>query len=608
MKQTVQFKIISILLIIAALILSTVFTSGTKFQIRADEIDEVQQEIDSQNSKLEQIRQDLEDSRKQLENLSSIRNSYYGELSSARADLNLIKSRLADNTAGIEKLDEDIGRINSLITRRVDQRNRKLQNIYFDLQIPLITEILKIKNINSFSKLWKYKEAGIRSDRENLNILNSQLSQLQSNLSQSRQLQEELSAMNEQIENNIASINQQIAGLNNQISYEQQRQSAMSGEMSEIQGNIEKLTAYQEELIRQKLLATQFNTSVGSIEQGIEALESPGFADGFVFFTYGYPHRVGMNQYGAYGRAKAGQPAEQILNAYYSGIKIDKDFETPETIPVQGYGDVDFQEYLKGLGEMPSCWDIEALKAQVIAARTYALNYIYYSWNGTEFTEKSPNPICTTQACQVYLGRPKGGECAENWYRAVEETENWVITYKNKPITAWYASTAGGYARSAQSVWGGYRPWALGMKDFDSGGNAFDGPNWGNSPWYHKSWGETSRGNPWLTNEETQDLFNALLLSEYSSDYNQFLTQPDKGGWSMDKIKEELQKLDISPVGKISAISTVDDGTGYIESVIIDSEGYGLKSFDGYQFRSMFNLRSLGTLVIWTSRFDVQKG
>lgn len=599
-------KIIPLSILLTAFLGVVLFIFQNAF-VYADEIDDVQKEIDAQNQKLAQIQTDLDSSKSYLESLKKNRSSLYSRLGGVEDEVEKINAEIENNQKEIETLGTSIQTTKTLLDARISQKNARVKNLYYQFKSPVWEILLNYSDLGKFTRLWEYKESGVASDRENLLNLNTELESLNTNFEKSKVLKEELTALNVELTAQVTELKTEIASANSMINSEQQRQTSLSSEMSNIKSSISNLTAKQQELIRQKLLATQFNTSVGSAEQGVQYLEAPGFTDGFAFFSYGYPHRVGMSQYGAYGRAKAGQTAEQILSAYFSNVQIDKNYAVPETIPVLGYGQINLQDYLKGLGEMPSCWDLEALKSQAIAARTYALNYIYYSWNGSEFAEKSPTAICTTQACQVYLGGWKGGTCAENWYKAVDETKNWVITYKGKPITAWYASTAGGYTRSAENVWGSYRPWALALKDFDAEGNAYDGPKYGNSPWYHKAWGKTDRGNAWLTNEETQDMFNAYLLSEFSSSYNQYLSPTDSGGWSRDAVVAELEKNGISPVGKISAIVMKDDGTGYIESVIIDSEKYGLKSFDGYKFRSMFNLRSIGTLVIWSSRYDVQK-
>jgi len=55
----------------------------------------------------------------------------------------------------------------------------------------------------------------------------------------------------------------------------------------------------------------------------------------------------------------------------------------------------------------------------------------------------------------------------------------------------------------------------------------------------------------------------------------------------------------------VKNISMKDDGAGFTTSVVLTSDNYSGKSFDGYKFKSVFNLRSPGTLIIWTSFYDV---
>ena len=92
-----------------------------------------------------------------------------------------------------------------------------------------------------------------------------------------------------------------------------------------------------------------------------------------------------MNQYGALGRAKAGQNYHQILESYFAGVGFEKR-DPNMRIKVQGYGEMALDDYLLGIYEMPGSWPIEALKAQVVAARSYALSY----------TNNGAKEICTT--------------------------------------------------------------------------------------------------------------------------------------------------------------------------------------------------------------------
>jgi len=170
---------------------------------------------------------------------------------------------------------------------------------------------------------------------------------------------------------------------------------------------------------------------------------NPGFSPAFAAFSFGAPHFKGMSQYGALGRAKSGQGFEQILKAYYGDIRIetvDTNFDLPTTI-----GNLPFEDnYLKGIAEMPAKWadegGWEALKAQAIAARSYALAY-----TGWRMGSRNPKEsICITEKCQVY----NSGKAANpgRWGDAVNETKGKIIVsnQSGEVVNAWYSSTSGG--------------------------------------------------------------------------------------------------------------------------------------------------------------------
>ena len=187
---------------------------------------------------------------------------------------------------------------------------------------------------------------------------------------------------------------------------------------SQLRQTIATLTNRQRQLLAEKLSSLNLPSSLGAgpLVCVDDRTLDPGFRPAFAFFTYGIPHRVGLNQYGAYGRAKAGQNYRDILNAYYANISFEKK-DPHMKIKVQGYGEKDLDDYLLGIYEMPGNWPIDALKAQVVAARSYALSY----------TNNGQGEICTTQACQVYKGGNKGGD----WEKAVHDTEGEVADIVN---------------------------------------------------------------------------------------------------------------------------------------------------------------------------------
>jgi len=88
---------------------------------------------------------------------------------------------------------------------------------------------------------------------------------------------------------------------------------------------------------------------------------------------------------------------------------------------------------------------IEALKAQAVAARTYVLR------NKGLFAARGYD-LCATAACQVYRGRSTESPLSD---RAVEETRGVVATYRGAPIDALYTSTCGGHTEDGENVFEG---------------------------------------------------------------------------------------------------------------------------------------------------------
>lgn len=120
---------------------------------------------------------------------------------------------------------------------------------------------------------------------------------------------------------------------------------------------------------------------------------------------------------------------------------------------------VDMEDYIKGVvpSEMPSSWEIEALKAQAIAARSYALaNLGKRASLGFDLKD--------TPEDQAY-----GGASAETvkTNAAVEETRDLVLTYNYKVVSAYYSASAGGHTINAKDVWGADVPYIRSVPSYD---------------------------------------------------------------------------------------------------------------------------------------------
>ena len=138
----------------------------------------------------------------------------------------------------------------------------------------------------------------------------------------------------------------------------------------------------------------------------------------------------------------SGAPLEIESRAYRGALEVFGNARHTLTV----VNELPLEEYLRGVvpNELsPTTFgQIEALKAQAVAARTYIQrNLGQYKNEGYD--------ICATDACQVYFGAQTEDPLAT---QAVVETRGVVATYDGKPINALYSSTCGGRTEDAENI------------------------------------------------------------------------------------------------------------------------------------------------------------
>lgn len=117
------------------------------------------------------------------------------------------------------------------------------------------------------------------------------------------------------------------------------------------------------------------------------------------------------------------------------------------------------EEYLYGVlpSEMPADWPAEALKAQAVAARTFAIHNIgRHAEAGFD--------LCATTHCQVYDGMTGESPATS---AAVDATNGQVLYYAGKPIYAAFHTSSGGMTENSEDVWGNYVPYLRAVHDDD---------------------------------------------------------------------------------------------------------------------------------------------
>lgn len=557
-----------VLFFVLTLSVLAIFSQAAKV-VRADEYDEVTKDLnsaikkhDEYSAKLAQYKKDLSATQAELAQLQADIDGVRASLVNINKNLEIRRVELKNKFElrdSIVRAQYQSGRLTDLefFLYAVSQVNGfRLSTLTYIFDKSLADEALKIidrlnTEISNFEKdkaAAEKLEADLEVDQKSLVALKA-----------------ELDAKRAQAETEVASLEQKIADL----------------------------SAKQAQILAEKA----GEGTVSGYEAPEYKLPDPpsGYHPAFVAMSYGaYTHYNGMSQYGAKGRADSGQKYKDILKHYYK-VSVKKQSGFPKKIKVEGQGEMDFQKYLYGLAEMPSSWNKEALKAQAVAARTYAYGFA-----------KSGKTICTTESCQVF-SKSKSDDPPGSWKSAVDDTKDEIL---DNPSTSQYSSTTGGYLN--QSGWD--------TKDGDSGdwpGDAYEKK--AKSPWFYKAWytkgytdgsDKCGRSTPWLNEEDMADILNAWRVwSKGSSSERSHITPVTTNCWggdpySHDEMKDKASKYS-GGYDEVSDVSVSQGNNGQTQTVRFKTNK-GDVSIDGDGFKRVFNLRAPGYVSLRSRLFDIE--
>lgn len=533
---------------------------------------------------LEEIEKQISDLTNQLQQSQAATTPLEAEVAKLQKQIASIQSQIKQYEGEIQELGQDIVSREKKIKTQYLILGAKVRDYYKKTRFysPLLT-LLSSQSAGELTRELTYKEATADEDKELIVSITREIMQLETDKKRLESDKVRLAALQKKIDGQKAFFEKEIAGAKKW--------------QQELSGKIATLTAKQQAILSEK--SGTFQTTVGDVPLADDSASrpdyNPGFSPAFAAFSFGAPHFKGMSQYGAFGRAKQGQNYETILKAYYgNGIEI-KDHNPDAQIVVEGYGSYSLEEYAKRIYEMPGSWGdeggMEALKAQAIAARSYAL-----ARGGT---------ICATESCQVFKPSPKGGR----WEEAVNATRGKVVYANGSPFSTWYASTSGGYQLSYSA--NGYS--TPGFWDTPSGQSGWTGQAYekvAGSPWFYKAWYKTrsgdacGRSHPWLNSEEMADILNAWVVL-FNGGGDSGRVTPESGCWGGSPYsKEELRGI-----GGFSSVSSVSVsyGNNGVTANLTFVTNKGNTTIAAADFKKAFNLRAPGRISLKSNLFNIEK-
>ncbi|MCY4104588.1 MAG: fibronectin type III domain-containing protein [bacterium] len=133
---------------------------------------------------------------------------------------------------------------------------------------------------------------------------------------------------------------------------------------------------------------------------------------------------------------------------------------------------LDLELYLRGVAEVPPDWPAEALRAQAVASRSYALHVALANRSSDKWN--APFDLYSTTMSQVYSGNtrefsPRNGP----WLQAIADTAGQVLAYGGEPALTLFTTSGGGYTEASGYAFNEQHPYLVAAPDPFTAGDPY---------------------------------------------------------------------------------------------------------------------------------------
>lgn len=599
------------------------------FPAYSGEIEDLEDQINQTNEELAKKKGILSDIEKKIAEISGSNYSLSQKISLINDEITKLKKSIDSTEADLNKKIAEIEEKQVLLEKKKESIDTFSSDLYIQSRYRMSQFFLSRDSWDGFVEGLFVKKRAITVLRDEVEKINGEFISLAESREALEKQKTELEEQKGDLDKSYALLAAEKAKLQKELNAQYSTKSSVSASIAELN---KQLSSSQKALIALRTGGTVINPD--SIPSGndlgsLKYFNSSAPSGYFGVFSFGaYTYRNGMSQWGAKARADAGQKYDQILKFYYPGFSLGRQ-TVPEKIKVQFCDpdpvtkqtvctkagkpyclnskivDYDFEDfYMRGIYEMSESWNLEVLKAQVVAARTFALRV----------TSNGRNPIRADECGQVFKPQLKTG----NWATAVVATQG---GDKNNPYVM--KNSSGTYASgSFAAVTGGWINGGVGWDTTDgSGSGDWVSRSWESKSgvsWFYKIWYRTGYTSgttvnadscyrkPWLSQAEMADILNSYMLWKKidlkgTPDLSRIYPIKDSchpsGAYTHSQVKSFINK----PVTSISSVTT-SSSNGTTNSVTFNTNR-GVMVLDGTDFKYIYNLRAPGHLRIQQYNF-----
>jgi len=570
--------------------------------VYSDEVSDIEEEISDAEKLKEEKESILKDIQSSIDNINSSNLSISGKINALSKEIDEIQDEIDIQEEKVKIQQENLQEKLDDFEIRLDSYKQMINNSYKASRLSVLDIFLSQDNGRDLFRTYELHKKVSEKQNELLIELSSEMAVLDK---QVKDLQYELDliAVKKQgLDEAYSALKNEQAVIRQQLIAKAGLQNAMKNDIANINTQLKTLSSELTSAINAKVGAGGDDpTGGGNYGGGTSPQPTTGDAGTYDIRING----VSVNDQ-ASGPIRIVSTSNNNVfrvngSLYYRGIleiRSDSNMFLINELP--------FEQYLYGLGEVPSSWHVEALKTQSVAGRSYAIK----NWS-KRLTNKYN--LRDDVYDQNYVGYSKeSASYGDSWVSAVNATNGKILKSGSDIVATYYHSTCGGHTLSSQEVWGGVRSFAQAEQDRTS-----QRDSWGDLLGYdsassldYKKWCGASyqacTANDTINDNQMMDLANATLyLVKNPSLQNNILPS----ALSASEIEDALENDSIqNKVGILQNVQSVyDNGTVTVElatkktAYVRITGSNGSYDLPANQFWTVFNVRAPGSQHIYYS-------
>jgi len=525
--------------------------------IFAQSISDLEQQIQNAAAQKAARQKDLSNAQSLLTSLKNKSYSLSTDLVGLKTQIADFQNQIAQVTTQISALETSITETQKTIDSNKAQRDNEIKQYFIDSYSTgdFDSFIGSNTSISDYQTVSEIKTFSIGTKKSLLDEIAASFVKLSDDKKQVIDLKNQLMDQSKLLDDKRKELEAQIASVNGSISNKTVSVKNIQGDIVNIDANLATLNSTYKRVMDQER-ANQIRQTPVQSGQYYFSGRGRDLIDG---------HGMGFAQWGAYGMSLQGWNYSQMINFYYPNTVTSTSYPISDSISIiycssnpaeylnynwSACGSsgaplviqrISMDQYVSGIGEIPSYFGDEVGKAQTIIARTYAVRV---TGNGDP-----TKPICITAQCQVYIP----GNTNKAAYNTA--TRNMVITSGGSAIVAYFSASDRGCSSKLSTVWG--------STDQSYITNTHD------DPVAYKNYTTNDPYNPGQT------------IKPYNWQWR-------TNGYDITQLSHVLSLDPRTNVGTLQSITTSKDVCGRVGLITIVGSA-GTKSMTGWTFRAIFN-------------------